>query len=591
MGREVDSAREYRKSFLTASNEVANEVAGRWWRTRGREEGKTQPENVLFAYAAFMMPEVAYSSPTPRVKAKRPAMHQDVAEAMQHAAAHWASPQGSDFLAENELCCWEGFSGHAVMRVGVEPMTNGAAAADLAIYSERVPRKHFLIDGDGLSKKKGRWIGHEYFRDLDDIQNAEWADPAAVESLVQEYSQKDDRGEGSHSTPDRKLVRLIDIYVPAHKILLTLAQPQDSAKAVFLRPPRPFWGPGSGPYAVLNYYDIPDEPLGMGPLQAIFDQYEELNAHLRAAGTEAATAKTITFVDASAPEIEHALKTGDSGGVYAVKDLKDKIQVVQTGVVTAGRLDYAQSVRDRFDRVIGFSDAQRGRATGGTATESQIVQSNADMRTEWLRKKALEFVTEILSKVCWYLFNDPNVVMELSVPDPMTGMDQGATFMGGPQPGQEELNWSDFNLEIDPQSMQRQDDGTIQQRWLQLIEMTPILYQMLTAMPGVNVRWLIDQYGASINQPKLSELLFRDLLMMPPGMVPGMQPNQPSGMTPPHLGMMEAGVPPNGQKPGQPFGMGGANPMSAGGMMPGGQTPIQRNPMRLQGGRQPSFAA
>jgi hypothetical protein len=109
-------------------------------------------------------------------------------------------------------------------------------------------------------------------------------------------------------------------------------------------------------------------------------------------------------------------------------------------------------------------------------------------------------------------------------------------------------------------------------------------------MPGVNVKWLIDQYGASINQPKLSELLFRDLMMMGP-MVPGMMGPQPSGMTPPQLGMMEAGVPPNGRKPGaQPFGTGGANPMSAGGMMPGGPTPIQRNP-QMFGGQRPSFAA
>ena len=246
-----------------------------------------------------------------------------------------------------------------------------------------------------------------------------------------------------------------------------------------------------------------------------------------------------------------------TGGVYPVRNLAGAALKVETGTMSSQRLEYAQTVQNRMDRTAGFSDAQRGRAAGKTATESQIVQANADLRTEWMRQQVARALRSVLRKVGWYLFYDHNVVMELSIDNPLGGPPLEATYLGGMQPGQVGMDWVDFNLDFDASSLGRGDDAVQQQRWLQILGLVPQIYQLLQ-MPGVNVRWLVDRLGNAMGQSRLAEVLFGDLLGKTPNMMP-MQPSRPA---------MVQGMGPGGSGFGvQGSGFGG---QMAGGMMAAG---------------------
>jgi hypothetical protein len=94
--------------------------------------------------------------------------------------------------------------------------------------------------------------------------------------------------------------------------------------------------------------------------------------------------------------------------------------------------------------------------------------------------KFRDAVKDGLTRVGWFGFHDPAIVAPVSFTDPMTGMESEGVFLGGQQPGQEDADWTQFNLDIEPMSMRRIDPQ--QQQGLQLIQSG----QLPGVMPGVN---------------------------------------------------------------------------------------------------------
>ena len=119
-------------------------------------------------------------------------------------------------------------------------------------------------------------------------------------------------------------------------------------------------------------------------------------------------------------------------------------------------------------------------------------------------------------------------------------------FVGGIQPGQEDIDWSGFSIDIVPESMSQTDNQVEQAHAIQLIELMPQLIQMKTTMPGANVDWLVDRLGESHNIKNLSQLVFNEQAMQQQMMMAQQQQAQ------------------QGQQPGQaPPGGGGPSPMSS----------------------------
>lgn len=87
-------------------------------------------------------------------------------------------------------------------------------------------------------------------------------------------------------------------------------------------------------------------------------------------------------------------------------------------------------------------------------------------------------------------------------------------FVGGIQPGQEDIDWSGFSIDVIPESMSQTDNQVEQAHAMQLIELMPQLMQMKMTMPGANVDWLVDRLGESHNIKNLSQLVFNEQGMM-----------------------------------------------------------------------------
>lgn len=646
LATEIQRAEDFRRKHTLRTAAIAARFMGNWFRVDLTSD--PTPENTIFAYVAYMLPELWYSTPDCRIKAKRPIQHQDIADSMEGGVKTWLTE--TDFTDEGQQVVRDALMGYGFMQVGIEPRDFPGDAAqqtfkasapdapdtDTVAYDDGIPDPpqpdappepqealrpfairlspdQLIMDPRCETPLKARYIGHSYWMDIDELRaKPDVYDPAGVEKLAESprdyYDEnRQERAVRYGESADRHRVNLVDLWVPEHGKLITLARNYEATNTILRSVD--YWGPPEGPYEVFGFYCIPGDPYPMGPIQPIMEQLEEMWVHQAQTSEEAKSYKRFVLVEAANIEGQKAVQNAKSGDIALVKGLNGNFVEVEMGGSPTGRLEHIATLRDRADRTIGLSDAQRGRVQGKTATETDIVQGNVDTRTSFLRTRVQRHTTRVLRRVCWYLFYDPAVVLPVSKTDPQTGQVLEGTFLGGIQKGQEGTGWIDFNLDIDPQSMPHSDDAMIQQRAMELLQVAQQVGEGMQMMPQVNWRYLVNMFGESFNQKDLFSLLFNPAAMQPqmPVLPGGVNPElvaqglgTPGGPGPQWGGIQAmGGMPGGGGAPGMmPGGLGGgpgmpmqgpppfaprtggvAPPMGAGGGAAGGMSGVMKFPM------------
>lgn len=516
---EVTRAEEFRRKHTQRSRDIVRRFVGNWYRMDNNTD--PTPDNLIAGYVAFMLPELAYTIPSCSVDATRPVTYEAISDAMEMMLRQWL--KDSDFGDQHQDWVRDAFFGFGAMKVGLEPKQQfddgtvsfeASSTGALTPFACRIPPDQFIMDPRCETPEQARYMGHTYWKDLDNLQSDPRWDAAAVEQLsssIDDEEGSDSQGERAvprGKSPERNRIGLVDLWLRETKMIITLGRSAQTTLPVVLRQV-PFHGPSSGPYQVLGFYRVPGDPYPIGPLQFAMEQFEELQAHVGSASEAAGMFKRFLLVDAGATDVANATANARNGDVCTVRGLNPtNTQQVELGGANPEQYQYIEGVRDRWDRTMGLGDAQRGMAAGKTATESQIVQSNVDGRTSYMKSRVTAQTAKVLNKVAWYMFHDPNIVAEVSQVDPITGQVFEGLFLGGIQPGQEGLDWTAFNLEITPESMSRTDNQVIQARAMQIFQLAPQALQMMVQMPAINVRWILKMLGESMNLKALPDLLF-----------------------------------------------------------------------------------
>jgi hypothetical protein len=566
---EIEAAKKLRAEHLKNTVELVRRYVGNYYRTRQR--GKPVPENMIFSYIAGTLPKIIFDNPEVSVSAKQVITAKPVARAMREALNAWIKEV--DLRQELEAVALDMLLGFGVMMHGIEARGDFAADPEWGVQERmhlqalvpfliRVEPSSFFMDSQAKSFHQCRILGREFQRDLEDMQQDPRYDQDTVGRLTAEGSE-DPRNRGQQNFPNtrdghlRKRVTLYEVYLPEHRKIATIAM-NSAGEGLWVRPPSPYRGPNDGPYVLFGVYGVPDCPYPLSPIAAMAEQFMELNAHASAAASEAATHKKLVIVNSNNPTMKAEVHAAPSGSVVAIPNFSAQdLANVELGGTSETRLKYLMLLKDRCDRVIGASDAQRGKAAGVTATEAQIADANGDAREDFINLKYRDGVKRSLRGVGWYMFYDPSVVMPVSVEDPQSGQQSEGVFLGGMQPGQEEMSWPDFFLEIEPHSMKRVDPAVQQQQATAMIGIAVQIAPMIVQFPFINWRSILDDLGEANNIPDYANRILNQqgLAMIQAGTAFGMLP-----------GMPQQGVE-NGMPPAQPPGM---NPglMQPGGMFP-----------------------
>lgn len=571
LSEEIELAEVFRRKHTARIRDIVRRFVGNWHRMDNSTD--PTPDNLIAAYVAFMLPELSYTTPSATITAKRPIQHEAIADAVEMMLQQWL--KDSDFGDQHQDWVRDALMGFGVMKVGLEAKqqwddaTSGYSTSSdgsLMPFACRIPPDQFVMDPRAERWQDARYMGHTYFKDLDSLQNDKRWDPAAVEQissmtddeLAYENNNDAERPMARGRTPNRKRVGLVDVWIRETGEIITLAKTGNDVAPIQLRRIK-YHGPPNGPYTVLGYYTVPGDPYPISPLQFAMEQFEELQAHLGSSSEAARSFKRFVMVDSAAEDAANAMINAENGSVMKVRGFSPQSYAsIEAGGGNPEQYQYIASIRDRWDRTLGIGDAQRGVASGKTATESQIVQSNVDGRTSYMRGRTIKFTTDVLDGVCWYLFHDPNIVEDVSRVDPVTGQQFEGLYLGGIQPGQQGLDWTRFNLDITPESMSQTDNQVVQARAMQLFQLAPQAMQIMATMPGVNIRWIIKMLGESMNIKNLPELLFNQQLLARLGQTPqafgqGLPQPLPNGVNPMFVNA-GLGFPQAGQQPGQTSG-------------------------------------
>lgn len=576
MSEEIEAAEVFRRKHTSRIRDIVRRYVGNWHRMDNSTD--PTPDNLVAGYIAFMLPEFSYTTPSATVEAKRPLQHEEIADAVEMMLQQWL--KDSDFGDQHQDWVRDALMGFGVMKVGMEPKqqwddaTSGYATSSdgsLIPFACRIPPDQFIMDPRCERWQDARYMGHTYFKDLESLQGDKRWDAAAVEQMsgmtddesAYENNADSERPFGLAKTPTRQRVGLVDVWIRETNEIITMGRAGNSMSSIQLRRCK-YHGPANGPYTVLGFYTVPGDPYPISPLQFAMEQFEELQAHLGSSSEAARSFKRFVMVNAADEDASNAMINAENGSVMKVRGFSTQnYAAVEAGGGNSEQYQYIGSIRDRWDRTMGMGDAQRGQASGKTATESQIVQSNVDGRTSYMKGRAIKFTTDVLDGVCWYLFHDPNIVEDVSRTDPVTGQTFEGLYLGGIQKGQQGLDWSKFNLNVTPESMSATDNQVVQAHAMQLFQLAPQAMQMMMQMPGINVRWLVKMLGEAMNIKQLPELLFNQQLLARLGQVPqafgqGLPQSLPQGSNPMFFNA-GLGFPTGGQQQGagQP-----ANPMA-----------------------------
>jgi hypothetical protein len=544
---EVDAAILYRDKHLEGYEEKIAKYHGPFYDRQGDFTADYSPENTYYEYVSLMVPRLVFDNPRVRVNTRRPGAQKDVAEAIRHGLNRWCRDTNlRSVLVELASDILLGF-GVALIRPDHKqkygyPKRPGCEHDEKWPQCERIDPRRFFVDPEAERFIDARFSGHMWRMDLEDLEDLAESRPEQGWNLesIQRLGASDDPnrkwGTGHKKTPDREEVWCYEIYVPEVKLddspgpkqgfygtIYTLGvnqplgaiDPEEDCSAHFVRDPRPYYGPATGPYVMFGAYKVPSKVYPLAPLTAVEAQVRDLNDHVIAASNSMMKHKRIVGVND--PRTAQLVKNVEHDYVAVVpfEDGKALVQEFVMGGQTDQQANWIATCRHRADRVLGMDEALRGSISGtGTATEHSIASEAANTRMAFIRQSFTSSVCEALTRVAFYMYHDDDIVFplgedamkELGLPPEITAMFQG----GGHEDG--DYSFDDLELEIEPYSMERASEGMAQKRALEMHSMLLNSLQLMQVFPDYPWKDHFAKIGNAMNAPDMIELIDDRLL-------------------------------------------------------------------------------
>ena len=545
---EIDAAIEFRDLHLEGYEEKVARYHGPYFNRQNSFTQEYSPENTYYEYISLMVPRLVYDNPRVQVQTRRPGAQKDVATALRHGLNRWARDFGlRPVLTELATDMLLGF-GVCLVRPDHLESQQMAPGTD-APRSERdtkwptcqrIAPRRFFMDPQAERWEDCRFYGHMWRIDKDDLVDLgrDQADQGwnleSIESLAAGDDPNRKHGYGFEGGPDRAEVYCYEIYVPEakldgqpskkqgfHGVIYTLGCTQplgsadENAKAAFVREPRAFYGPATGPYIMFGAYRVPDNPYPLAPLTAVEAQVRELNDQVHAASASMMKHKRIVGVND--PRTAQLVKNvqHDYVAVVPFEDGKALVQEFEFGGVTDQQANWIATCRNRADRVLGMDEALRGSVSGtGTATEHSIASEAANTRIAFIKQNFTNYTVKLLTSVAFYMYHDDDIVFPIGL-DAMRelGVDEDdlLMFQGGGHEGSD-YSFEDLELEIEPYSMERASEGLAQKRALEMHSMILNSLQLMQVFPDYPWKDHFNKIGNAMNAPDMAELVDQALL-------------------------------------------------------------------------------
>jgi hypothetical protein len=531
---EIQLACKRRDEVFANWDEQVERLTGPFFRGKGRDAGSS-PENPDYEWYVLMRAQIVAGKPASWVSQRRADVGRVESQSVRHGLDSWMVETNYRKMRRKFFADWSLRKSIAYVR------RVPAAGTDLGVLDGprmkpqllRISPKRYLCDPMAVEHEETRWRGHESITPqpllLKQAKAALEADPESgwLVDVIEDLKPGGDlaplRPKRMRDELDRKELHTYEVWYPEeqvegyaeeagyHGMICTYAQAttqdekgKQTAGLVKIREDQPYFGPRTGPYIVSGQEYVPDEIEPLSLFVATEAQVRSFQRRARVMSDAIDSYKNLLFVATTDTSLAKKVHDARHRGVVTVKGVtKDSFFPAEIGGITAQLAAQYQWDSEKIDRLRGISKSKRGDVSASaTATAEAIAESGSDARTASLRDVWLEFETEIIRTIAWYMVEDDQSVITL----PPEMADQTGTpqiFIGS----QDGVRFDDLSIDIEPLSIeykssaQRREDAALIAQFV--MEIAPLIPQF----PWVNWDALISRVGRAYGDPTLRELV------------------------------------------------------------------------------------
>ena len=337
------------------------------------------------------------------------------------------------------------------------------------------------------------------FKNTDNLQ-------ATVKTAYNEDgdSKAESLSHGSQVDPDeyKEHVELWDIWLPCENLLITIGAEGESKPLRVIE-----WdGPETGPYHLLSFSPVPGNIMPLAPSALWMDLHDLANRLFRKLGRQAERQKTVLGVQSGAEDDGSRIIKANDGEALRM-DNPDRAREYRFGGIDQPSLAFLLQVKDLFVYLGGNLDSLGGLSPmADTLGQDQLLAQNASKRVADMQDRVIAFTKDVINSLGFYLWNDPLINLPLTKRVPgMEELSVATTFDAESREG----DFLDYNIEIEPYSMQHQSPQMKLQALVQVFQqfIAPFAPMMAEQGIGINFEALLNTIGKYANVNELNEIL------------------------------------------------------------------------------------
>jgi len=310
---------------------------------------------------------------------------------------------------------------------------------------------------------------------------------------------------GQESEPDafKPYTEVWDLWLPMEQLLITV--PAEEAGGTMPLKVIEWDGDERGPFHILGFNEVPGQIMPLAPAHTMLDLHELANKLFRKLGEQAQRQKTVLGVQGGALEDGTRVMTASDGEIIRL-DSPQMTREYKFGGIDQTTLAFCLQIRDLFSYFAGNLDALGGLGPqSDTVGQDRLITSTASERMAEMQAQTLKFVGGVFSSLAQDMWNDPLIAVRGTkrVGDFEIGIPMEFT------PERREGDFFQYNIKVDPFSMQQQTPGTKLQTVNEVLEriVFPLLPVLEAQGAQVDVKELVSIIAKFTNTEELNRII------------------------------------------------------------------------------------
>lgn len=386
------------------------------------------------------------------------------------------------------------------------------------VYTENVDLDNYVFDPNARNINEALYVGDRIRIPRQQLLDSGLYDNDAIMRLPRAGSGEGfrDRAEGLSAnginlqevgelTDD---VEICELWVPQAKALITVPGDCEYTADDYLRV-ADYYGPDRGPYTYLDLTPpVPNNPLPIAMVGIWYDLHVMANRMVKKIIQQAERQKSLVGYKRAAADDAQELLDAEDGEAVAMDD-PEGVKAYNFGGQQQSNEIHVQQLQQWFNMMAGNPEGMAGLSMNAkSATEANMLQSNAQTTLEDMKDMVYGFVAEEASKRAWYLHTDPLIEIPLTrrieVPGQYAQGPAGPVVISPPRTEEVQVtltpearrgDFLQFHFSIEPESMGRVDSKVRLERALNFaVKVVPAAAQAAQTATMMGVPFSFSKY-------------------------------------------------------------------------------------------------